>query len=78
MWGSSCPTPNSTNAGNVYNVNTSGELNNNNANNNNGVVPDWVVLPKRIMQGTAIPTLRGENKSGDAIYSLIIAIHTDQ
>jgi hypothetical protein len=48
MGGSGCPTPNSTNAGNVRNVNTSGELNNNNANNNNGVVPDWVVLAREL------------------------------
>ena len=32
--------PNTGNANNVYNVNTSGALNNNNANNTNGVAPD--------------------------------------
>ena len=30
------------------------------------------------MQGTAIPSLRGKNKSGDVIYSLIITISADQ
>ena len=41
-YGSSC---NVGNANNVRNVNPSGTLNNNNANNTNGAVPDCVYLP---------------------------------
>jgi len=32
--------PNRSNTNNAYNVNTDGSLNNNNANNSNGAVPD--------------------------------------
>ena len=34
--------PNAGNGNNVRNVNPDGSLNNNNANNSNGVAPDWV------------------------------------
>lgn len=40
--------PNVGNANNVYNVNTSGSLNNNNANNGNGCAPDCKHRPLKV------------------------------
>jgi hypothetical protein len=42
-WWLRSPNPNLTNANNAYNVNTTGVLNNNNANNAYGAVPDCVI-----------------------------------
>lgn len=72
--------PNVGNSNNVYNVNSSGALNNNNANNANGCVPDRIDRPKKvspetgrnqctIMQGAVVqsPENPGRTHAADAV-----------
>lgn len=57
--------PNAGNGNNVWNVNTTGQLSNNNATNAYGVAADCT---KEIVQGTVIPSLFvGEIKIADGI-----------
>lgn len=67
--------PNPGNANNVRNVNTSGGMNNNNANNSYAAVPDCGLVPERVgKEPKAVPPRRegpsrlrnGGNDAGDA------------
>ena len=53
-------TPNPSNGYNVRYVNSSGALNNNNANNSNGSAADYIIWSERVEKSKAVPFMQGK------------------